>query len=141
MIINIGKNRMGKKSILLIASVIFMLLFCAGCAKQGIDGYWVKTEIIESDGTVLKGDDIGPYEAYTIEGDRAWYSTSAEVNGKEVGIELALVENKDGTYDFRVVIDGRVSDRLSLLKEVKFKGDTMSAEMNNGEQFVFKRQK
>jgi hypothetical protein len=64
---------MGKKSVLLTVSIILMLLFCAGCAKQGIDG--------------------------------------------------------------------RVSDRLSLLKEVKFKGDTMSAEMNNGEQFVFKRQK
>ena len=132
---------MGKKSILLIASVIFMLLFCAGCAKQGIDGNWVKTEIIESDGTILKDDDIGPYEAYTIEGDRAWYSTSAEVNGKEVGIELALIENNDGTYDFRVVVDGRVSDRLSILKNVKFSGDKMTAEMNNGEKFVFKRQK
>ena len=64
---------MGKKSVLLTVSIVLMLLFCAGCTKQ--------------------------------------------------------------------VIDGRVSDRLSLLKKVKFKGDKMSAEMNNGEQFVFKRQK
>ena len=35
---------MGKKSVLFAVSIVFMFLFCAGCAKQGIDGYWVKTD-------------------------------------------------------------------------------------------------
>ena len=35
---------MGKKSVLLTVSIVLMLLFCAGCTKQGIDGYWVKTD-------------------------------------------------------------------------------------------------
>ena len=66
------------------------------------------------------------------------------MNGKEICII-------DCIYRFNAIVLCRMyktakwtysgQDRLSLLKEVKFKGDKMSAEMNNGEQFVFKRQK
>ena len=131
-----------KKYLICLFVLAFMSLAFTGCGKKcedGIDGLWVKTEIVESDGTVLKGDDIGPTEVYKIEGDRAWYSTSFEINDKEVGMELAIVEVADEMYDFRMIVKGEVSERLSLLQNVKFDGNKMTAEMPNGSQFVFKR--
>ena len=132
---------MKKKNLLFVLIVLMLVLICAGCVQKGKDGVWVKTQIIEADGTVLKGEDAGPYEAYTIEGDRAWYSTKEKVNGKEVGMELVLVEKENGTYDFRVVVKGKVSERLSLLKDVKFDGNKMTANMPGDKKFVFERQK
>ena len=132
---------MRRKLIVFTLIAALMLLVCTGCGKKGNDGKWVKTKIIEKDGTVLTGDDIGPTEVYTIEGDRAWYSTSLEVNGKEVGMELAIVDNQDDTYDFRMIVKGEVSERLALLRSVKFDGNTMTANMNDEYTFVFSREK
>ena len=132
---------MRKKILLFVVIALMLVLMCTGCAKKGMDGKWVKTQYIEADGTVYKGEDAGPAEVYTIEGDRAWYSTSLEVNGKEVGMELAIVENEDGTYDFRLMKDGKPSERVSLLTNAEFKGNTMTATLNDGAQFVFESQK
>ncbi len=132
---------MRKKNLLFVLIALLPLMIFAGCARKGNDGKWVKTQVIEDDGTVYEGEDAGIYEVYTIEGDRAWYSTKMEVNGKEVGMELAIVENGDGTYDFKIVKDGKVSERLALLQNVKFDGDKMTARMPGDVQFVFERQK
>ena len=121
--------------------IVALLMAFTGCGEKGKDGKWVKTQIIEKDGTILTGEDIGPAEVYTIEGDRAWYATSLEVNGKDVGMELAIVENEDGTYDFRLIVNDKPSERLALLKGVKFDGDKMTANMNDEFTFVFERQK
>lgn len=121
--------------------IVALLMVFTGCGEKGKDGKWVKTQIIEKDGTVLTGEDIGPTEVYTIEGDRAWYATSLEVNGKEVGMELAIVDNGDGTCDFRLIVKGEPSERLSLLKGVKFDGNKMTANMNDEYTFVFEREK
>ena len=130
-----------RTKIVICTLIAAMMLAFAGCGKKGMDGKWVKTQIIEKDGTVLTGEDIGPAEVYTIEGDRAWYATSLEVNGKDVGMELAIVDNEDGTYDFRLIVKDKPSDRLALLKGVKFDGDKMTANMNDEFTFVFERQK
>ena len=129
-----------KKYLLLALISVLVIVICTGCGKeQGMDGTWVKTQIIESDGTVLTGEDAGPTEVYRIEGDRAWYSTSLEINDKEVGMELAIVKNEDDSYDFKIIVKGEVSERLALLTGVKFDGDKMTAEMYGGDTFVFKR--
>lgn len=116
-----------------------MMLAFTGCGEKGIDGRWIKTRIIEKDGTVITGKDIGPAEIYMIEGDRAKYSTSLDVNGKDISMELAVVDNQDGTYDFRLIVNDKPSERLALLEGVKFDGNKMSANVNDEYTLVFER--
>ena len=131
---------MKKKFILLTLISVLMILVCTGCGKQGMDGTWVKSEIIEADGTVLTGDDIGPTEAYIIEGDIAWYSTTLEAFDKDVSMELAIIENDDKTYDFKILKNGEVT-RLSLLSGATFDGDKLTSPMPDGSKFIYTRQK
>ena len=116
-----------------------MMLAFSGCGEKGMDGRWIKTQIIEKDGTVITGKDIGPAEIYMIEGDRARYSTSLDVNGKDISMELAVVDNQDGTYDFRLIVNDKPSERLALLEGVKFDGNKMTANVNDEYTLVFER--
>ena len=116
-----------------------MMLAFSGCGEKGMDGRWIKTQVIEKDGTVITGKDIGPAEIYVIEGDRARYSTSLDVNGKDISMELAVVDNQDGTYDFRLIVNDKPSERLALLEGVKFDGNKMTATVNDEYTLVFER--
>lgn len=116
-----------------------MMLAFSGCGEKGMDGRWIKTQVIEKDGTVITGKDIGPAEIYMIEGDRAKYSTSLDVNGKDISMELAVVDNQDGTYDFRLIVNDKPSERLALLEGVKFEGNKMTATVNDEYTLVFER--
>ena len=116
-----------------------MMLAFSGCGEKGMDGRWIKTQVIEKDGTVITGKDIGPAEIYVIEGDRAKYSTSLDVNGKDISMELAVVDNQDGTYDFRLIVNDKPSERLALLEGVKFEGNKMTATVNDEYTLVFER--
>ena len=116
-----------------------MMLAFSGCGEKGMDGRWIKTQVIEKDGTVITGKDIGPAEIYMIEGDRAKYSTSLDVNGKDISMELAVVDNQDGTYDFRLIVNDKPSERLALLEGVKFDGNKMTATVNDEYTLVFER--
>ena len=116
-----------------------MMLAFSGCGEKGMDGRWIKTQVIEKDGTVITGKDIGPAEIYMIEGDRARYSTSLDVNGKDISMELAVVDNQDGTYDFRLIVNDKPSERLALLEGVKFDGNKMTATVNDEYTLVFER--
>lgn len=116
-----------------------MMLAFSGCGEKGMDGRWIKTQVIEKDGTVITGKDIGPAEIYMIEGDRARYSTSLDVNGKDISMELAVVDNQDGTYDFRLIVNDKPSERLALLEGVKFEGNKMTANVNDEYTLVFER--
>ena len=116
-----------------------MMLAFSGCGEKGMDGRWIKTQVIEKDGTVITGKDIGPAEIYVIEGDRAKYSTSLDVNGKDISMELAVVDNQDGTYDFRLIVNDKPSERLALLEGVKFEGNKMTANVNDEYTLVFER--
>ena len=116
-----------------------MMLAFSGCGEKGMDGRWIKTQVIEKDGTVITGKDIGPAEIYMIEGDRAKYSTSLDVNGKDISMELAVVDNQDGTYDFRLIVNDKPSERLALLEGVKFDGNKMTANVNDEYTLVFER--
>ena len=119
--------------------IVAMMLAFTGCGEKGMDGRWIKTQIIEKDGTVITGKDIGPAEIYMIEGDRAKYSTSLDVNGKDISMELAVVDNQDGTYDFRLIVNDKPSERLALLEGVKFEGNKMTATVNDEYTLVFER--
>ena len=119
--------------------IVAMMLAFTGCGEKGMDGRWIKTQIIEKDGTVITGKDIGPAEIYMIEGDRAKYSTSLDVNGKDISMELAVVDNQDGTYDFRLIVNDKPSERLALLEGVKFDGNKMTATVNDEYTLVFER--
>lgn len=119
--------------------IVAMMLAFSGCGEKGMDGRWIKTQIIEKDGTVITGKDIGPAEIYVIEGDRARYSTSLDVNGKDISMELAVVDNQDGTYDFRLIVNDKPSERLALLEGVKFEGNKMTANVNDEYTLVFER--
>ena len=119
--------------------IVAMMLAFSGCGEKGMDGRWIKTQIIEKDGTVITGKDIGPAEIYMIEGDRARYSTSLDVNGKDISMELAVVDNQDGTYDFRLIVNDKPSERLALLEGVKFEGNKMTANVNDEYTLVFER--
>ena len=119
--------------------IVAMMLAFSGCGEKGMDGRWIKTQIIEKDGTVITGKDIGPAEIYVIEGDRARYSTSLDVNGKDISMELAVVDNQDGTYDFRLIVNDKPSERLALPEGVKFEGNKMTANVNDEYTLVFER--
>ena len=119
--------------------IVAMMLAFSGCGEKGMDGRWIKTQVIEKDGTVITGKDIGPAEIYMIEGDRARYSTSLDVNGKDISMELAVVDNQDGTYDFRLIVNDKPSERLALLEGVKFDGNKMTANVNDEYTLVFER--
>ena len=119
--------------------IVAMMLAFSGCGEKGMDGRWIKTRVIEKDGTVITGKDIGPAEIYVIEGDRARYSTSLDVNGKDISMELAVVDNQDGTYDFRLIVNDKPSERLALLEGVKFEGNKMTANVNDEYTLVFER--
>lgn len=119
--------------------IVAMMLAFSGCGEKGMDGRWIKTQVIEKDGTVITGKDIGPAEIYMIEGDRARYSTSLDVNGKDISMELAVVDNQDGTYDFRLIVNDKPSERLALLEGVKFEGNKMTANVNDEYTLVFER--
>ena len=128
-----------RTKVIICTLIAAIMLAFTGCGEKGMDGRWIKTQVIEKDGTVITGKDMGPAEIYTIEGDRAKYSTSLDVNGKDVSMELAIVDNQDGTYDFRLIVNDKPSERLALLKGVKFEGNKMTATVNDEYTFVFER--
>ena len=128
-----------KTKVIICTLIAAIMLAFTGCGEKGMDGRWIKTQVIEKDGTVITGKDMGPAEIYVIEGDRAKYSTSLDVNGKDVSMELAIVDNQDGTYDFRLIVNDKPSERLALLKGVKFEGNKMTATVNDEYTFVFER--
>ena len=107
--------------------------------KTGIEGKWVKTKIIEKDGKVLQGNDIGEYEEYIINGDRAYYSTSFKLTKNPIKIEYALIKNDDNTYEFKLVVKGEVK-KNSIFSNVKFEGDTMTIITSDGETYIYTRQ-
>ena len=128
-----------KTKVIICTLIAAIMLAFTGCGEKGMDGRWIKTQVIEKDGTVITGKDMGPAEIYEIEGDRAKYSTSLDVNGKDVSMELAIVDNQDGTYDFRLIVNDKPSERLALLEGVKFEGNKMTANVNDEYTFVFER--
>jgi len=49
---------MNKKAIALPIMILCLLAFLGGCGEETIEGNWLLVSEIESDGTVLKGEDL-----------------------------------------------------------------------------------
>ena len=133
--------RKKKLSIMLIICMILMMLLAfSGCSQrsEGLDGTWKKTKIIESDGTVLEGDDIGPDEYYKFEGNKAWYAGSIESLNKEVEIDYEVREHEDGTYSLHLLKDG-VAKEKPWFEGITVNGDTLNLPVLDNT-FVFTRQ-
>ena len=87
-------------SVLLMLVMVFSLSACGG---QTIEGDWVLVKEVWGDGTVIDKDELkeeGIGETYHIEGDTVEYTCL--VMGKEINLEMKLVENTDGTYVFQI---------------------------------------
>ena len=127
----------------LICTIMMMLFAFSGCSQssqrsKGIDGTWRKTKIIESDGNVLEGEDIGPDEYYKFEGNKAWYAGSIDSLNKKVDISYELREHEDGTYSLHFVKDGTAKEK-PWFEGITVNGDTMNLPVLD-DTFVFTRQ-
>ncbi len=92
---------MNQKAIALPIMILCLLAFLGGCGEETIEGNWLLVSEIESDGTVLKGEDlekIGVKETYAISGDSVQYT--CYVMGKEIPITMTLKKTGDKSYDF-----------------------------------------
>ena len=90
------------KKILLSLAVIMSLTFTVACGKaETIDGKWVLTQEIMSDGTVYEGDDIGTYESYEINDSTAKFTSVTDVFGEKT-FDLQVEQINDSEYNFKL---------------------------------------
>ncbi len=123
-----------KKRIVLLVLVFACIL--AACGKQeGLDGTWVLTKKSFADGTVLKGDDVGSYESYVVNGAVASYTCNSTVLGKK-NFNLQVEQTGEDEYEFRI-------SETIIFAKARLDGDTLSYVLGEGDQavtFIFERQ-
>ena len=127
-----------KKFRLLSAVLMLVMLFSlAGCGDQTIEGDWVLVKEVWGDGTVIDKDELeeeGIGETYHIEGSTVEYKCM--VMGKEIGFDMELIENSDGTYTFQI---GTLEFAVVTLKGNKFSYTV--GEGHDASTMYFERQK
>ncbi|MBO7356375.1 MAG: hypothetical protein ILP17_11725 [Lachnospiraceae bacterium] len=127
-----------KKFRLLSAVLMLVMLFSlAGCGDQTIEGDWVLVKEVWGDGTVIDKDELeeeGIGETYHIEGSTVEYKCM--VMGKEIGFDMELIENSDGTYTFQL---GTLEFAVVTLKGNKFSYTV--GEGHDASTMYFERQK
>ena len=123
---------------LMLVMIIIMSIMITGCGNATIEGDWVLVKEEFADGEVLNQSELekeGISEKYHISGDKVGYTCM--LFGQEINLELDLVDNGDGTYDF-------VIGDLSFVSAVKLKRNTftyVTGEGDNEATFTFERQK
>ena len=120
-------------SVLLMLVMVFSL---SACGEQTIEGDWVLVREVWGDGTVIDRDELddeGIGEKYHIEGDAVEYTCL--VLGKEINLEMELIENSDGTYTFQI---GTITFATVTLKGNKFQYTV--GEGNDASTMYFERQ-
>jgi hypothetical protein len=120
-------------SVLLMLVMVFSL---SACGEQTIEGDWVLVREVWGDGTVIDKDELddeGIGEKYHIEGDAVEYTCL--VLGKEINLEMELIENSDGTYTFQI---GTITFATVTLKGNKFQYTV--GEGNDASTMYFERQ-
>lgn len=121
-------------SVLLMLVMVFSLSACGG---QTIEGDWVLVREVWGDGTVIDKDELkeeGIGETYHIEGSTVEYKCM--VMGKEIGFDMELIENSDGTYTFQL---GTLEFAVVTLKGNKFSYTV--GEGSDASTMYFERQK
>lgn len=128
---------MKKFRVLSVLMMLVMVFSLAGCGSQTIEGDWVLVKEVWGDGTVIDKDELkeeGIGETYHIEGEDVKYTCL--VMGKEINLNMKLVENSDGTYTFQI---GTID-----FATVTFKGNKLQytiGEGNDASTMYFERQK
>ena len=92
-----------KTNLLVVIFVAFLML--TGCGEQGIEGKWVLTKEVLSDGTKMNAKDLadeGIAESYEISGDKAVYTCDVALIGKPITIEFDVKDLGNNTYDFQM---------------------------------------
>ena len=92
-----------KTNLLVVIFVAFLML--TGCGEQGIEGKWVLTKEVLSDGTKMNAKDLadeGIAESYEISGDKAVYTCDAALIGKPITIEFDVKDLGNNTYDLQM---------------------------------------
>ncbi|MBO6205807.1 MAG: hypothetical protein J6O73_02610 [Lachnospiraceae bacterium] len=92
-----------KTNLLVVIFVAFLML--TGCGEQGIEGKWVLTKEVLSDGTKMNAKDLadeGIAESYEISGDKAVYTCDVALIGKPITIEFDVKELGNNTYDLQM---------------------------------------
>ena len=92
-----------KTNLLVVIFVAFLML--TGCGEQGIEGKWVLTKEVLSDGTKMNAKDLadeGIAESYEISGDKAVYTCDVALIGKPITIEFDVKDLGNNTYDLQM---------------------------------------
>ena len=92
-----------KTNLLVVIFVAFLML--TGCGEQGIEGKWVLTKEVLSDGTKMNAKDLadeGIAESYEISGDKAVYTCDVALIGKPITIEFDVKDLGNNTYNLQM---------------------------------------
>ena len=92
-----------KTNLLVVIFVAFLML--TGCGEQGIEGKWVLTKEVLSDGTKMNAKDLadeGIAESYEISGEKAVYTCDVALIGKPITIEFDVKDLGNNTYDLQM---------------------------------------
>lgn len=122
---------------MILVTIIIMSIMITGCGNATIEGDWVLVKEEFEDGEVLNQSELeeqGISEKYHISGDKVDYTCL--VLGQEINLEMELIDNGDGTYEFRI---GNISFATATLKRNTFTYDI--GEGNDAATFTFERQK
>ena len=120
---------------LALMTVIMSVL--AGCGKETIDGDWILLKEENADGSIYSREYLeeqGITEEYHIDGDTGTYT--CHLLGQEIGFDINVVDNGDGSYDFMI---GDI-----LFQTANLKGNTLYYVIGEGDDaqtFVFERKK
>ena len=128
-----------KRKILSVIILICILCLCMGCGERGksLNGEWIHTKTIMPDGSVISGDELDS-EKLVISGDTAYYYYKFSKGDKSVEFGLSVIENSDGTYNFRIQNTSVFEGEVNLIENAEFKGDTLEYTMSDT-QFIYSR--
>ena len=131
---------MKKRKITLFIAFLAAVIMLTGCGEQGIEGKWVLTKEVLSDGTKMNAKDLadeGIAESYEISGEKAVYTCDAALIGKPITIELDVKDLGNNTYNLQMA-GGYVFATVTV------DHNTMTYEVGEGDSYskmYFSRQK
>lgn len=118
-------------------TIVIMSVMLSGCGNATIEGDWVLVKEEFADGEIMNQselEEIGIAETYRISGDQVEYTCL--LLGTEINLDMDLVDNGDGTYEFKV---GEISFATVTLKRNTF--FYVVGEGDDATTFYYERQK
>ena len=127
-----------KRIIAVVAILVLVLTFFAGCGNKGIEGTWVLVEEYDASGTRITSKElekIGVSEKYEISGTKASYTCVTAGMKKPISLNFVVEDLGNNNYAFKL------NDRITFASPT-VKGNTMTYEAGKGKnatKMVFKR--